>query len=87
MRGFHSERKVIAIKVNHVKVAHAVVVILRRLDHVGSACGQYSILDDEWLEVREIMERWLAPSNFDQDGKAKTSMATLMEERGPSRRA
>jgi hypothetical protein len=33
------------------------------------------------------MERWLAPSNFDQDGKAKTSMAALMEERGPSRRA
>ena len=47
----------------------------------------YSILDDEWPEVREIMERWLALSNFDQDGKAKTSMAALMEERGPSRRA
>jgi RimJ/RimL family protein N-acetyltransferase len=47
----------------------------------------YSILDDEWPEVREIMERWLAPENFDQDGTAKTSLAALMEERGPSRRA
>jgi RimJ/RimL family protein N-acetyltransferase len=46
----------------------------------------YSILDDEWPEVRKIMERWLAPSNFDQDGKANTSLAALMEERGPSRR-
>jgi L-amino acid N-acyltransferase YncA len=46
----------------------------------------YSILDDEWTEVREIMERWLAPGNFDQDGTAKTSLAALMEERGPSRR-
>src|SRR5262249_10539781 len=46
----------------------------------------YSLLDDEWPEVREIMERWLAPSNFDQDGTAKTSLATLMQERSPSRR-
>ena len=46
----------------------------------------YSILDDEWTEVREIMERWLAPSNFDQDGTAKTSLTALMQERGPSRR-
>jgi RimJ/RimL family protein N-acetyltransferase len=46
----------------------------------------YSILDGEWPKVREIMERWLAPPNFDQDGKAKTSLAALMEERGPSRR-
>jgi|SRR5689334_6596654 len=46
----------------------------------------YSILDDEWPEVREILERWLAPGNFGQDGIAKTSLAALMEERGPSRR-
>ena len=46
----------------------------------------YSILDDEWPEVREIMEGWLAPSNFDQRGTAKTSLATLMGGRGASRR-
>jgi RimJ/RimL family protein N-acetyltransferase len=46
----------------------------------------YSILDDEWPEVREIMERWLASSNFHEDGTAKTSLSALMRERGPSRR-
>jgi RimJ/RimL family protein N-acetyltransferase len=46
----------------------------------------YSILDDEWPEVREIIERWLAPSNFDQDGRAITSLTALMAERSPSRR-
>jgi RimJ/RimL family protein N-acetyltransferase len=46
----------------------------------------YSILDDEWPEVRAIIDRWLAPSNFDQDGVATTSLAALMAQRGPSRR-
>jgi RimJ/RimL family protein N-acetyltransferase len=46
----------------------------------------YSILDDEWPKVREIMEQWLAPRNFDEDGIAKTSLAAVMKERGPSRR-
>src|SRR5215831_7767207 len=46
----------------------------------------HSILDDEWPQIRDIMERWLAPENFHQDGTAKTSLAALMEERGPGRR-
>src|SRR4029078_8800379 len=46
----------------------------------------YSILDDEWPEVREIMERWLAPGNFDESGGGKTSLGALMEEGGPRRR-
>ena len=46
----------------------------------------YSILDDEWPKVREIMERWLAPGNFDEGGIAKTSLAAVMKGRGPSRR-
>jgi RimJ/RimL family protein N-acetyltransferase len=46
----------------------------------------YSILDDEWPEVRGIIEQWLAPSNFDQDGSARTSLTALMAQRGPSRR-
>jgi hypothetical protein len=46
----------------------------------------YSILDDEWPEIRAIIERWLAPSNFDQNGVATTSLAALMAQRGPSRR-
>jgi RimJ/RimL family protein N-acetyltransferase len=46
----------------------------------------YSILDDEWPEVRDIIERWLAPSNFNADGTARTSLTALMGQRGPSRR-
>jgi RimJ/RimL family protein N-acetyltransferase len=46
----------------------------------------YSILDDEWPDVRAILEQWLAPANFDQDGAARTSLAALMGQRGPSRR-
>jgi RimJ/RimL family protein N-acetyltransferase len=46
----------------------------------------YSILDDEWPEVRTIIEQWLAPSNFDQRGLARTSLTALMGQRGPSRR-
>ena len=43
----------------------------------------YSILDDEWPEVRGILETWLDDSNFDTDGKAKTSLAELMAARKP----
>ncbi len=46
----------------------------------------YSILDDEWPEVRGHMENWLASSNFDEDGRAKTSLSNAMQERKPSTR-
>jgi len=46
----------------------------------------YSILDDEWPEVRKKMESWLAPSNFDEHGRAKTSLSKAMEDRKPSLR-
>lgn len=46
----------------------------------------YSILDDEWPEVRGIIEAWLDESNFDSDGKAKTSLSKQMQERSPSTR-
>ena len=44
----------------------------------------YSILDDEWPEVRGILETWLAPDNFDDAGKAKTSLYEQMQNRSPS---
>ena len=47
----------------------------------------YSILDNEWPEVKSIIEAWLAESNFDADGQAKTSMRSAMEARDPSQRA
>ncbi|MEO9873429.1 MAG: GNAT family protein [Anderseniella sp.] len=46
----------------------------------------YSILDDEWPEVREIIAGWLDPSNFTVDGMPKTSLSDTMEIRSPSTR-
>ncbi len=46
----------------------------------------YSILDDEWPEVKKILEDWLADSNFSTDGSAKTSLTTHMQNRSPSQR-
>ena len=46
----------------------------------------YSILDDEWPEVRGILETWLAPDNFSDDGSAKTSLFEAMQDRTPSQR-
>lgn len=46
----------------------------------------YSILDDEWPEVKSILEAWLDDANFDAEGVAKTSLLSQMQARGPSRR-
>lgn len=46
----------------------------------------YSILDDEWPEVRGILEDWLDASNFDDDGSPKTSLYEMMQNRTPSQR-
>ena len=45
----------------------------------------YSILDNEWLEVREIIETWLDESNFNDEGRAKTSLYESMLNRKPDR--
>ena len=34
----------------------------------------YSIIDSEWPALRSEYERWLAPGNFDADGKQKTKL-------------
>ncbi len=46
----------------------------------------YSILDDEWPEVREILEAWLADNNFDDQGQARLSLSSMMADRSPSLR-
>ena len=46
----------------------------------------YSILDDEWPEVRSIVSAWLAPENFGSDGKARSSLSEAMQDRSPSSR-
>jgi RimJ/RimL family protein N-acetyltransferase len=46
----------------------------------------YSILDDEWPEVRSKIEDWLADDNFDAAGRAKRSLTEMMQRRSPSAR-
>ena len=41
----------------------------------------YSILGEEWPELRGIFEQWLAPANFDQHGTAGISLTQLMQQR------
>jgi RimJ/RimL family protein N-acetyltransferase len=46
----------------------------------------YSILEDEWPEIRGILAKWLAADNFDNAGRARGSLAGMMENRAPSTR-
>ncbi|MCP4470972.1 MAG: GNAT family N-acetyltransferase [Gammaproteobacteria bacterium] len=46
----------------------------------------YSILDDEWHEVRAILDAWLDDANFDSNGVAKASLFEMMSQRSPSQR-
>jgi RimJ/RimL family protein N-acetyltransferase len=43
----------------------------------------YSILEEEWPRIRANFETWLAPENFDGEGRQKQSLRTLnAEDRG-----
>ena len=46
----------------------------------------FSILDDEWPEVRERLSGWLNDQNFDASGKAISSLNDAMKDRTPSQR-
>ena len=46
----------------------------------------YSILDDEWPEVKKIISAWLEPSNFTREMTPKTSLLQMMGERSESTR-
>ncbi len=37
----------------------------------------YSITDDEWPGVRDKLEAWLQPSNFDADGRQRCNLGTI----------
>jgi RimJ/RimL family protein N-acetyltransferase len=39
----------------------------------------FSMLDSEWPQRKAAFERWLAPENFDKDGRQKQSLAVLNE--------
>jgi len=42
----------------------------------------YSMLDSEWPQRKENFERWLAPENFDGEGRQKISLAASNGQRG-----
>ncbi len=37
----------------------------------------FSMLDGEWPARKRNFERWLAPENFDAEGRQKVSLAAL----------
>ena len=37
----------------------------------------YSMLDNEWPARKATFERWLAPENFDAQGRQRTSLSEL----------
>jgi len=39
----------------------------------------FAMLDSEWPARKAAFERWLAPENFDKDGRQKQSLAVLKE--------
>jgi RimJ/RimL family protein N-acetyltransferase len=45
----------------------------------------FSILDSEWPAVKSALERWLAPSNFDESGHQQRALGEFMPERPASR--
>ncbi len=50
---------------------------------VAKGCNRdtawYSILDREWPRIRANFEAWLAPVNFDPQGRQKRSLRALNE--------
>ena len=42
----------------------------------------FSMLDSEWPARKAHFERWLAPDNFDGDGRQKVSLAALNAQKG-----
>lgn len=46
----------------------------------------FSILDDEWPEVRGHLQRWLSSDNFNEDGTSRNSLTEMMLQRSPSTR-
>jgi RimJ/RimL family protein N-acetyltransferase len=40
----------------------------------------YAITDEEWPAIRAAFQAWLAPENFDRDGRQKRALGDLMRE-------
>lgn len=42
----------------------------------------FAMTDGDWPAVKAVMERWLAPGNFDDAGRQKVGLSELMSKRG-----
>jgi hypothetical protein len=42
----------------------------------------YSMIDTEWPRCRSAFEAWLAPDNFDADGRQRRRLADIRAELG-----
>ena len=42
----------------------------------------FSIIDREWPELKRVFEAWLAPENFDREGRQKRSLTEIREQAG-----
>lgn len=40
----------------------------------------FAMIDSEWPQLRAAYDRWMAPENFDQDGRQRTSLSDLTRE-------
>ena len=45
----------------------------------------YSIVDDEWPQLRTALEGWLDPANFDAEGRQRQRLGDLMRRHRPAR--
>ncbi len=43
----------------------------------------FSIIDSEWPAVERAFSQWLAPANFDRQGRQKLALAKLIEQERP----
>jgi RimJ/RimL family protein N-acetyltransferase len=43
----------------------------------------FSMLDGEWPQIRAAFEAWLAPANFDADGRQRAGLAELRDAAAP----
>ncbi len=39
----------------------------------------FSVLDSEWPELRRGFDAWLAPENFDAEGRQRVSLGRMFE--------
>jgi len=39
----------------------------------------YSIIDSDWLKIKQVFQNWLDPKNFDEAGQQKTKLQTTLE--------